>query len=576
MQRAFIENWNKAIGLVGKKDPSLNELLLNPKGNCNGFSYAFLSYASRGDLDQFFDFVNFVAKVRPTKLARFLENKSHKVNELFKFVAMVAHLQKNQSNSTPLENGLTALSNVSRINVDHTGDFAVELLYDQISAKDLLGQLGVGEGLILGSEAHAYGVYKEKDHFVLFDSNDPPKKSPKKFVNIDQAARKLINIVDNNSIEFALSNIKSTRELFRSVVMIFKQFINLFRFNRKLSSPTTIKYGIFDLNLKKERSREENYRKSYSKELARLTSKGSAEALAMQAIQVNNSKLLKVLIAQKKLSVNSSWQFYHGQGSVKSQPIAQAIEANSIESLQALVESGGDINAPAENGNNAITFAVFLGRSAMVEYLLDHNADPNSKDTMGVPILSIACFKNEIEIVQILLAKHAKLSEPDKSGATPIQYALKHKNYEIVEILLQKGVDPNILSHDLSSLEFAIKSKDYPALELFLKYSANIKGPNENSINPLIFAIEKGDHKSVEILLNYNAQPNFFFKDVVSPLAYAIRKNDVAMVIILMNHGADPNLADKKGRTAYTYAGSNVEMLDVLDRYKGPASENNL
>lgn len=148
-----------------------------------------------------------------------------------------------------------------------------------------------------------------------------------------------------------------------------------------------------------------------------------------------------------------------------------------------------------------LNYAVNLGRTEMVRYLLEHGAKANSVPPKGYPSLYIAVEGNMLqhqyhvgdhagnkEIVQLLLEHGAEVNYRGFLGQTAIYCAVSNSQNEIIPLLLRWGADVNYKADDgATPLWLAINRhrnfKDSPF------YSASVLSP-ENFLSILMRSVE--------------------------------------------------------------------------------------
>jgi ankyrin repeat protein len=104
----------------------------------------------------------------------------------------------------------------------------------------------------------------------------------------------------------------------------------------------------------------------------------------------------------------------------------------SMDSIDALVKAGADVNSVAPNGQNAgqtpLHAAAFWGWNAAVQYLVDHGAKVDVKDSKGKTAVDSALGKNggnsrggaRIDVHQDTADLLIKLGAPASTPATGV------------------------------------------------------------------------------------------------------------------------------------------------------------
>nr|XP_046226832.1 protein phosphatase 1 regulatory subunit 16A [Scatophagus argus]XP_046226833.1 protein phosphatase 1 regulatory subunit 16A [Scatophagus argus]XP_046226834.1 protein phosphatase 1 regulatory subunit 16A [Scatophagus argus] len=121
-----------------------------------------------------------------------------------------------------------------------------------------------------------------------------------------------------------------------------------------------------------------------------------------------------------------------------------AKEATMLADIQALVQSGADLNAQDENGATLLHIASANGYVSVAELLLEHRAQVEVKDSDGwTPLHAASCW-GQIQMVELLVAHGASLNTKSVLEETPLDVCmdeevraklmdLKHKHDAIMK-----------------------------------------------------------------------------------------------------------------------------------------------
>jgi ankyrin repeat protein len=178
-----------------------------------------------------------------------------------------------------------------------------------------------------------------------------------------------------------------------------------------------------------------------------------------------------------------------GLAAAATAPVADAAMQGDLDTVRALLKSGGDVNAAQGDGMTALHHAAMRGDEAMVEVLLyagansrattrlggytplhlaarqgqagaidrlvRAGADPNLPTVTGATPLMLASASGHVPAVKQLLAHKVDVNAREKANAqTALMFAAAFDRPEVVKVLLEVGADPAVTSTvvDVSSL----------------------------------------------------------------------------------------------------------------------------
>ena len=163
-------------------------------------------------------------------------------------------------------------------------------------------------------------------------------------------------------------------------------------------------------------------------------------------------------------------------------PLPACYLACNIQTVQAIIEHGADVNAVNNRIQTTLWFACFNGQVNIVKILLDAGADPNISDTNNDSCLHAAIYGCCCpEAIQKIIACGAHVNTANKDGATPILLACSTAQTESVKCLLKAKADPNIADADGdTSLHAAIASEcGKELLQEIIDHGANVNAMNK-------------------------------------------------------------------------------------------------
>lgn len=258
-----------------------------------------------------------------------------------------------------------------------------------------------------------------------------------------------------------------------------------------------------------------------------------------------------------------------------STPLMYAAAYGSVDSMQALIAGGADVNA--KNAFDATALLWSASDIGKVRLLVAHGADVNARSKPGrTPLIVAAAHDGASEIVKLLLDKGADASARDSSGSTALLAAADANDTASVRLLVEKGVDVNARGSAINlgvngqtALMSAAGHGNVEVIKLLLAKGADVNaaavaealkvknGPTAvGSLTPLLQAVAYGGADAVKLLLDAGADVNA--KDVrgMTPLMLAIASDrpDPRVVRLLLDKGADTKIKSKNGESATDWA----------------------
>ena len=120
-------------------------------------------------------------------------------------------------------------------------------------------------------------------------------------------------------------------------------------------------------------------------------------------------------------------------------PLVAAAWNGQVDTAQALIEAGGEVDLPDEWGFSALMTAADVGSAPMVDLLINAGADVNKvtdcSDCDQETALSIAAEYGHADVVQLLLSAGADTSHQTATGLTALELAQRDGHLQVIRIL---------------------------------------------------------------------------------------------------------------------------------------------
>jgi ankyrin repeat protein len=212
-----------------------------------------------------------------------------------------------------------------------------------------------------------------------------------------------------------------------------------------------------------------------------------------------------------------------------------------INTLQALIDKGADVNAKNRRRSTPLHWAIH--DLAKVRLLLQKGADVNARQAQGrTPLYLAAMLGDGLPTLQLLFARGADPNLASANGLTPLMMAAQRGNVASLRLLIERGAEVNARDGaGETALMFACSSGNADAVGLLIDKGADVKVQSKRHETALGFAATAGVQASVEMLLAKGAEVNVRNFRGYSPLMFAASSDTMPAGIIrrLLDKGAD-------------------------------------
>jgi ankyrin repeat protein len=238
-----------------------------------------------------------------------------------------------------------------------------------------------------------------------------------------------------------------------------------------------------------------------------------------------------------------------------------AARDGDLQTMQALLAQGADVNATNDRGATALHVAADAGRTEVARFLLDHGAAVNVKDKKGYMALHWASSRAHLDVARLLLDRGAAVNAESGRGEghinwTPLTLAVDANSLELARLLLDRGADPNIPDDDsgIAPLVLAAMRNERSQIFRLLLERGTVAGKN----SALRYRALNGALEDVQLLLSRGADVNDRGAAGWTALKNAAWGEDVGkqlrVIQLLLEHRADPTVVDNDGWTPAQWA----------------------
>lgn len=124
------------------------------------------------------------------------------------------------------------------------------------------------------------------------------------------------------------------------------------------------------------------------------------------------------------------------------QQLLKALKNQDVEAIYDALGRGANLHTKGELSAGVLTFAVVRDASRVTGLLIQSGADVNQPANRGYTPLMCAAFLGKGEMVKFLHQNGAKLDLKDADGDTAVVWALLGGNRTTADSLVEAGADP--------------------------------------------------------------------------------------------------------------------------------------
>lgn len=151
--------------------------------------------------------------------------------------------------------------------------------------------------------------------------------------------------------------------------------------------------------------------------------------------------------------------------------------ANSIETMELLLNFGANINFKDNNGSTPLIYSIQSEDFECAKYLIEKGADVSIKNKDSRSAIIVASYKGikTNNILKLFIENSLDLNMVDSEGRTALWNSTDLKNYEGMKLLLDAGADVNISDNSNETpIMLAVDAKDTKAVEILLQFPVDL------------------------------------------------------------------------------------------------------
>ncbi|MDF2529749.1 MAG: Ankyrin, partial [Gammaproteobacteria bacterium] len=377
-------------------------------GYCNGLAALYLYARSQDKQQEFLEQIQSILEKKDSDLAPdpIIDNFLEKILLL---QAPSVFLQN--SAQTNLDRSIELVRTRNQPQLRH--EFNLAFAFSQAELAKVLNEIPDNKMLLLGSPAHAIGLYKKEGKYFLFDANS---------INIPE--------MEISSAESAAYFIKLSMETTgdENQAEFLPLQMNIFdRADRPAGQYKKPEQTVRELLAANPKVARTSLWQGYSP--------------LHTAAFAGNAEVVKVLLenGSDPNAVATVPEHAHTHLSDTYTPLHLAVFSGNQAAVSALLEHGAKVEIKNGHNGSALALAVLQRNEQVAETLLKFNADPNESNAQGQSLLRSAVSSDNGAMAKLLLEYKAQPNLADMNGVTPLMIAVMNNNLSMASLLLENG-----------------------------------------------------------------------------------------------------------------------------------------
>lgn len=204
-------------------------------------------------------------------------------------------------------------------------------------------------------------------------------------------------------------------------------------------------------------------RQGADKQRSHLTLVGKWEVVEHRAPKANTrDRKTALLHAVMQDQPSTLLKYIEGDHKDYQRVLTYSMWYGKLAVVQYLLEQGADKEATVCEGKNALTYAAWVGELEVVQCLLEQGADQEARDSKGTTALMWAASSGKQEVVAFLAGRGADKDARDKSGCTALIHAARDGRLDTVKCLVELGADRYVKDkHRRTALRWAQQNRHH-------------------------------------------------------------------------------------------------------------------
>lgn len=192
--------------------------------------------------------------------------------------------------------------------------------------------------------------------------------------------------------------------------------------------------------------------------------------------------------------------------------VSYAANADTAK-MTLFLQASFEIDAAADNGNNAVAIAANKGNMVSLNYLFAHGAKADVRNSNGESVTENAVMMGNKDVVALLLAQLKKEGADPAGLSSAVLIAAKRGNVDILNMLADAGAPLDVRGPDgYLPIHWTVKSGNYDAMVFFINKGSDVNAKCGQGYSVLDWATNEGYPRLIKELKKHGAKntPKYF------------------------------------------------------------------
>lgn len=183
--------------------------------------------------------------------------------------------------------------------------------------------------------------------------------------------------------------------------------------------------------------------------------------------------------------------------------------------MTVFLKASFEIDAIADNGNNAVAIAANKGNMMVLNYLFNNGAKANVKNSNGEAVLDNAVMMGNTDVVKLLIDQLKKEGADPASLGTAVLIAAKTGKVDMLQVLADAGAPLENRGPDgYLPIHWTVKNGNYDAMMFLIDKKVDVNAKCDQGYSVLDWATNEGYTRLIKALKKAGAKNTAqYFKD---------------------------------------------------------------